>query len=526
MSRRRKRRWLIVVVLLLLVAGGGGYYYYSKVYLPSQTSAGPSYQTTRVRQGDLIISATGAGSVIPASERAIGFRSSGLLTELAVSVGDRVEAGKVLARIDDLQARQAMSSAESQLAKAEQDLESARNAYDDLLDPPSEADLLEAQAALANAEEQMANLESGATAADIAQAEAALTTARENYQLALARPDETEIRKAELSLDQAKNSLWSSQMNRDATCGTRPDSSTCDGAEVSVLNGEISVQRAEMDLTAAKEGPTQAELQDLAAKVVQAEENLAELRASATEASLATARAQVARAKQNLEELTAGASDEEIAASLAAIKEAELSVANAKLSLEAAREDLAGTNLVAPMDGVVMEITAEVGESVGGDFLTLVQVDHPLIEIYLDESDLDMIAVGYEVEVVLDAMPDDTFTGHVVYIHPALVTVSNVNAVRALVELDASSFAKPGGLMMGLSATVEVIGGRAEGVLLVPVEALRELGPDEYAVFVVEDGELKFREVEVGLMDFSFAEIRSGLTSEETVSTGIVETLR
>ncbi|GAH13172.1 unnamed protein product, partial [marine sediment metagenome] len=42
--------------------------------------------------------------------------------------------------------------------------------------------------------------------------------------------------------------------------------------------------------------------------------------------------------------------------------------------------------------------------------------------------------------------------------------------------------------------------------------------------FVMEDGEPRLRFVEVGLMDFTFAEILSGLEAGETVTTGIVET--
>jgi multidrug efflux pump subunit AcrA (membrane-fusion protein) len=75
-----------------------------------------------------------------------------------------------------------------------------------------------------------------------------------------------------------------------------------------------------------------------------------------------------------------------------------------------------------------------------------------------------------------------------------------------------------------LNASVDIIGGRAENAVLVPVEALRELGPEEYAVFVVEDGEPTLRIVEVGLIDFVSAEIISGLDAGEIVTTGIVET--
>ena len=71
---------------------------------------------------------------------------------------------------------------------------------------------------------------------------------------------------------------------------------------------------------------------------------------------------------------------------------------------------------------------------------------------------------------------------------------------------------------------MEVIGGKAENVLLAPVEALKELSPGNYSVFVAVDGQLKPRVVQVGLMDFSYAEIISGLEQGEIVSTGAVET--
>ena len=61
--------------------------------------------------------------------------------------------------------------------------------------------------------------------------------------------------------------------------------------------------------------------------------------------------------------------------------------------------------------------------------------------------------------------------------------------------------------------------------VLAPIQALRELGDDQYAVFVVrqggdQDGELEMRLVQVGLRDYVNAEILSGLQRGEVVSTG------
>jgi multidrug efflux pump subunit AcrA (membrane-fusion protein) len=76
----------------------------------------------------------------------------------------------------------------------------------------------------------------------------------------------------------------------------------------------------------------------------------------------------------------------------------------------------------------------------------------------------------------------------------------------------------------GLNASVEVIAGRADNVLVVPVEALRELDLGQYAVMVMVDGKPQMRQVEVGLMDYAYAEIVSGLEQGDQVSTGILGT--
>ncbi len=60
-----------------------------------------------------------------------------------------------------------------------------------------------------------------------------------------------------------------------------------------------------------------------------------------------------------------------------------------------------------------------------------------------------------------------------------------------------------------------------------PVEALREIDTDEYAVFVMENGKPKIcRVVTVGLIDYTTAEITSGLEAGEVVTTGVVETVQ
>jgi len=156
--------------------------------------------------------------------------------------------------------------------------------------------------------------------------------------------------------------------------------------------------------------------------------------------------------------------------------------------------------------------------------ITLADLEQPLVEIYLDETDLDKVGVNYEAEVTFDALPDQTFTGSVIRVDPELTTSNGATVVRAVVELGSDSFAKPQGLPTGLNASVDVISGRAEQALLVPVEALREISDGQYGVFVMVDGQPELRMVEVGLMDYTYAEIVSGLEQGDVVTTGIVAT--
>ncbi len=196
-------------------------------------------------------------------------------------------------------------------------------------------------------------------------------------------------------------------------------------------------------------------------------------------------------------------------------------LADAQAKLEVAKQDSAVQELTAPIDGTILSIDANIGDSVGtGSVISMADLSQPVLEIYLDETDLDKIGVGYEVDVTFDALPDSTFTGHVTEVSPSLQSVSNVAAVVAKAQLDPSSFSKPQSLPVGANASVSVIGGRAQNAVLVPVEALREINPGEYAVFVMQNGELKLRQVQVGLMDYTSAEITSGLQAGEVVSLG------
>jgi multidrug efflux pump subunit AcrA (membrane-fusion protein) len=145
------------------------------------------------------------------------------------------------------------------------------------------------------------------------------------------------------------------------------------------------------------------------------------------------------------------------------------------------------------------------------------------VRFWVEEVDVATATPGNPVNIIFEAFPDVTFTGNIVRVEPALVEVEGAAAVQVWASIDVTQH--PVSLLFGMNAEVEIIAGEARNALLVPVQALRELVPGSYAVFVVlPDGELEMRPVEVGIRDFVNAEIVSGLNDGEEVSTGDVDT--
>lgn len=233
-------------------------------------------------------------------------------------------------------------------------------------------------------------------------------------------------------------------------------------------------------------------------------------------AALALAQAQEVQDQDLVTALTTGViPNTATGTSLVALKQAQT-------ALQTAQTNFNNTQIVAPFDGTVTAVNNQIGDTVGSSaVITVADLSHLLLTVYIDEADLSKLAIGEEADAVFDSMPNQTFKGKITQIVPALTTVDNVPAVQAQAELDNTTGSA---LYVGLNATVNVINAQANNVLLVPIQALKQLEPGKYAVFVVQNGNLVFQPVNVGLMDDTYAEIKSGLQQGDVVSTGLTAT--
>jgi len=455
----KKAFWITLIIVLLLLAGGG-YAYYRTVYLPGQEMAEPTIVTAQVSQGDLVVSVSGSGTLVPASEIDLGFQSEGYLDQVLVEVGDHVQEDDVLARMET-------GELEMDVAEAEIDARLAQLDLDDAYEMPTDADLADARASVQNAQ-------------------SALLVAQYTYSTTLNSDFDSAVRARLIEYQWYVDQSWEADEKQEEGTISQGDyeESWEDRAEAEGRLGEV-LQEAEMENL------------DAWNDVDQAQNN-------------------VYQAWENLQILQSGPTTD-------TIMRAELDADQATLTLEEARSDLEAAELRAPIAGTVVEVTAMGGEYVDtSPFITLADLEEPVLQFWVEESEMSGVVAGNRVEIIFEALPDDTFTGEVIRVDPELVTVDGTLAVQAWASVDTASSAAT--LLGGMNADVEIISAEARDALLVPISSLRELGPDQYAVFVVQpDGELALRPVQVGLQDYVNAEILSGLELGEVVSTGVEE---
>jgi len=203
------------------------------------------------------------------------------------------------------------------------------------------------------------------------------------------------------------------------------------------------------------------------------------------EANLERARADVEQKTREFErtrDLHArqGVTDSEYDAAEYALRIARSSATSAEVSLERARNNLSYTEIYSPIDGIVIQRNVDVGQTVAASLsaplLFRIAADLTQMEILadVDESDIGVIATGQPVRFTVQAYQDRTFEGAVRQVRLQSSTQENVVNYTVVVSVPNPD----GRLLPGMTATVEFLTARVEGVLRVANAALRFQPPE------------------------------------------------
>lgn len=211
------------------------------------------------------------------------------------------------------------------------------------------------------------------------------------------------------------------------------------------------------------------------------------------------------------------------AVAVKAIETARTAVTAAEAQVAAAEKFLADTRIVSPITGYVAERNADVGEYISPNvpnskLATIVRTNTMRMRLEIPEQAMANVSRGQSVIVQVGAYPDKPFAGRIVRISPTINTVSRLLIAEA--EIDN----RDGLLKPGQFATSRITQSRSSAAVVVPSDAVRTDG-NIAKVFVISNGVVDERIVQVGLIDGEFIEIKQGVAAGETVAVKNVSNL-
>jgi len=272
----------------------------------------------------------------------------------------------------------------------------------------------------------------------------------------------------------------------------------------------------------------------------------------------------------------------------AAVSEAESRIVQARAQLAQLKAQLAGSqrkiaqneanlnrvndilkkhNVVAPIDGLVTYLPVRQGETVvpgvqnsaASTIMTIADMSIVTAEVKVDESDIVNIKLDQPAEISVDAIPNKTFTGHVIEIgNTAILRSTGLAASQSTTSSQEAKDFKvvvamdnpPDEIRPGLSSTAKITTATRKNVLSIPIQSLtvrtkgdldtsknKPLNPDAATVkankeeitgaFMVASGnKAAFRKVETGISGATDIEVLSGLAEGEQIVTGPYQVIR
>lgn len=187
----------------------------------------------------------------------------------------------------------------------------------------------------------------------------------------------------------------------------------------------------------------------------------------------------------------------------------------AQKQVATAKDQLASSLILAPVDGTIIDVQTANGAPVGQgssvvDMANLSSLD---LSVDIDEVDFPHVSNGMSAAFRLDAYPGTEIKGTITNVSPVAKTSGGTTTFPATI-----AFQAPNGLVLrpGMNANVTIQTAVRQNVLLIPESALRTVGQRTF-VTVVKNGKQSDQEIQIGLRSNGMVEVASGLTEGEKV---------
>ena len=219
-----------------------------------------------------------------------------------------------------------------------------------------------------------------------------------------------------------------------------------------------------------------------------------------------------------------------LSASRADIKTSEAQIAQARIAADTAQLNLGYTRIVAPMDGVVVAIVTQQGQTVNANqsaptIIKLALLDTITVKAQISEADVVRVQPGQKAYFTILGAPDKRYYTTLRSVEPApdsiaTESVSTSSAAASAVYYNGlMDVPNPDGqLRISMTAQVFVVQSEAKQVLTIPSAALESMGRGQVRVRVLgPDGQAMPRQVKVGINNNVQAQILEGLVAGDKV---------
>ncbi len=535
-ARRRNLPTAILALVAILLAGLVA----RDAFFPPSATTPVGLRTATVATGTVTNSVSATGTLVPAQQMNLGFKTAGTLTGVDVRVGDHVHAGQLLATIDTAPLQVALQQAQATLASAQATLSSTLTG----------TTLTQARHALDQANQaytDAVNLANQTTAADQATAGADQTVVNGDVTQVNGDKNNYWYTQYAPTLQQFQTSLLQAQVKYQAD-GCNAYSPTPSAA---CVTDSANIQAAQNGITCVQAGgpsctPQQQEIA-AAFRTFTADNGklgLDSAKLQADNARTSTDSQSGQRSIQQAQNSLTNAQDAYNGQSVnrpATIQQQQAQVAGASAMVDTAQENLNAATLDAPVDGLITSLTAQVGDSVspatassgaegpgttaplpstgtggaasaGAGFMTLISDKAFQTIVSFAESDAAKVKSGQTGSVTFDAIPGLTIPVHVLAVAASSTVTSNVVNYYVTLTLDSLDSR----LKAGLTTNATVIAARVANVLVVQNSALTHRGSTA-SVTLLQDGKEVITPVVTGVAGLSTTEITDGLKAGDRV---------
>jgi len=470
MKRTFRTALILSLILALLLAG--------TACSSSAESEAPKISVQAVKTGDLLIGQYADGRVlIPSAE--IFSPITGTIADVLVEPGQTVAVGESLARLETGDLEAAVTAAELDVRKAEEGLNEAR---------------LQRTYTISSEEVKLVSLER--------EIYDSRYKAIEDYNQQILKIDylknsDLSVTNAEIALEQAKEAY---------------DENSTSVNELAIDKAQVALDEAiqTRDYNLALE---QQKLVPIERAYLEAQADLANDPAIYTEYSQ----------NYDIQKLKV----DYLRQSDAAVTTAQLALEDAKARLAQAQDDLAQTDIKAPVAGIVKSVAIEPGDLVSAatvssttSLMTIAQTDTVQVTANITETDITGIEVGQAMRITVDALSLENQAGSV----SEISLTPKIDSTGIVTYLVTGTFTDPDARILdGMTTFITFIKKENRPVLLVSNKAVYIKDSQQYVTVQKEDGTLEERAVTCGLTNGTVSEVLEGLVAGDKVVTGGIE---